>query len=92
MHCKMRSCLARDCDRFVILTDMNAIHRNLGRDFGVVVDDKRDFRARRDFVKLGCKVDKLINRTLFAAELNEIDTAVDHRLKRARRIRGRRAW
>lgn len=37
-------------------------------------------------MKFGCKIDKLIQRIVFAAQLNDVDAAFDHRFGYARAI------
>ena len=63
---------------------MHAFDWNLFRDLGVIVHDHR--RGSSDFVKRGGKIDKLIERIVFAAQLNDVDAAFDHRFGNARAI------
>ena len=66
---------------------MHAFHWNARRNFDVVVRDKRNGSSRCNLVKLAGKIDKFIDRFLFSAQLDKIDTSFDHRFGYARRIR-----
>ena len=69
--------IAHNRNRVIILADVNALHWNLFRDLGVIVHDQRNGRSTCNFVKLGAKIDQFVDRFMFSAQLNKIDTSFD---------------
>ena len=68
---------ARDCDRIILLADVHAFHWDFARHLGVIVHDQRNRSRRCNLVKSARKIDKLIERRFFAAQLDEIDISLD---------------
>ena len=69
--------IAHNRNRVILLADVNAFHRDLFRDLGMIVHDQRNGRSTCHFVKLGGEIDKFVDRFLFPAQLNKIDMSFD---------------
>jgi hypothetical protein len=65
-------------NRIVILADVHALNRNFARHLGTIVHDQWHRRRSCDLVEFARKIDKLVNRLVFATELNQIHSAADH--------------
>src|SRR5450631_3610890 len=78
--------LADNGNLIVILADVHAFYRNAARNFGVIVHDQRYGRLRCNFVKLGHEIGEFVQRFLFPAKLDKIDTPFDHRFSHAQRV------
>ncbi len=65
-------------DRIVILSDVHAFNRNLGRDFSVIVNNQRNSSSRDDWVQLVSKIDKFSDGMFLSAQLDKIDISSDH--------------
>jgi hypothetical protein len=81
-----RPFLPHDLDRIIFLPDVHTFHRSFG-DLGVVVYNQRRRRSRRQSVELGRKLDKFVDGPLFSAQLNQINTTLDHRFSDGNDIR-----